>query len=174
MIDWTKPLEAVHTDGRVVPVALAHHSPQPDLCGDYQIERGVSSDGRGRYFRSTGQAYALDLQDWSVRNVVEQPAWRTSAEQLDRMDALLQRITNGKVDRSQTPLAIAINYEIVTEARAIIAAREPVDPDIAIAQQISDRSPYDLNGLTLARMAVNNAHIREAILAGIKYGRAQK
>lgn len=87
---------------------------------------------------------------------------KTALEQLDRMDALVKKIARSDLCGT------------LAEAQAILAEREPVDPDVRIAQQICDRSPYDLNGLTLRRMEINNAHIREAVLAGIKYGRAQQ
>lgn len=75
MIDWKGELEAVHTDGRVVPVDLASYNRvrQPNsLSGNYELEIGLEGDGeRALYFRADGtQTYALpdDTRPWTIRN----------------------------------------------------------------------------------------------------------
>lgn len=163
MVDWSKPLEAVHADGRIVPVEMTR-GPYGD--GWYDITPHLPNEygvlGHWTFKRDGSHPWA----QWTIRNVADKPAWRTSDEQIDRMDALLQKIAASK------SVSIWERHQWWHEARAILAAREPVDPDIAIAAQICDRSPYDLTGLNEPRTATTNAQIREAVLAGIKYGRA--
>lgn len=66
-VDWTKPIEAYHTDGRVVTVELDNdYSPQPDVDGDYNIKDGL---GIGvYYFYPDGKAHSS--KNWNIRNVV--------------------------------------------------------------------------------------------------------
>lgn len=153
MLDWSKPLEAVRKDGTATPAALEKTD------GSDWLNRLVRIDGETFWSDSAGNVPGTGF---FIRNVAKKPAWRTRDEQLDRMDALLQRLAKPGV----------ASHDLCAEARDILAAREPVDPDIAIAAQICDRSPYDLTGLNEQRTATINAQIREAVLAGIKYGRA--
>lgn len=67
-IDWNAPIEAVHTDGRVVPVEL---DDGPDSDGEYKLTTPLEKNYRALYFRADGsQAYTLKnrTRPWSIRN----------------------------------------------------------------------------------------------------------
>jgi hypothetical protein len=119
MIDWNAPLEAVHTDGRVVSVT--RRCGEPDSDGDYVVS-GIPAGYNT--FNPSGRHY--DGGPWTIRNVIEQPAWRTSDEQLDRMNALVERIC----DAAGRGVWISAQNEmnVVAEVKAVISARQPVDP----------------------------------------------
>lgn len=72
MIDWKGELEAVHSDGRVVPVELAKGVPQPDDQGDYRLTIGLENRGHSAcYFCADGtQRFALhnNTRPWKIRN----------------------------------------------------------------------------------------------------------
>lgn len=67
MIDWTKPLEAYHTDGRVVPVELANG---PDGDGDYKLTEPLEQSTRKVLFftRDGRQRFPLGTYPWRIRN----------------------------------------------------------------------------------------------------------
>lgn len=122
-VRWGDPLEAVHTDGRVMPVTRVG---EPDRAGDYTTMPSI--EGAGGIWHADGTAWGTDLSkrshltEWRIRNVAA-PAWRTSDEQLDRMDALVKRLAAHQNDTWWTE-AIATRQE----AHDILAAREPIDP----------------------------------------------
>lgn len=132
MIDWDKPIEAVHNDGCVVPARYKRPAAVPGCIVEFADEE--------YYVNTIGK---IDAPDWTIRNVVnEQPAWRTSAEQLDRMDALVQRLATA-------PIALKSASD---EARAILAAREPVDPRFEKVRAAIAYSHPALADSTTARM----------------------
>jgi hypothetical protein len=140
-IDWDADLVAVHTDGRVVPVEFAsrsssdtvHLKPLPDTI-----------------WHNNGLAWGQDSK-WSIHNV--EPTLHTSDEALRRMEALVERIANGKVDQNQTPLSVAINSELLAEARAIQVLREPVDPRLDKVRAALLNDMPQLADATARRMA---------------------
>lgn len=113
-VDWSKPIEAVHTDGRVVAVTLA----QTDGCTDGTYCRRVEphpEEGR-HWFNEDGSHSRVA---WSIRNV--QPA-ATSDEATTRALALVERMA---ADWTYT----SDGRSFSAEARAIQALRTPpVDP----------------------------------------------
>ena len=86
MIDWTKPLEAYHPDGRVEPVTLEEDYPTPDDDGQYALDSDVvglencySADGT--HPRNKWRIRNAELEDkWSKLTVVEIEAEIAAAE----------------------------------------------------------------------------------------------
>jgi len=87
----------------------------------------------------------------------------------DQMGALVRRMAEREEDRGG-----CLNITAwMLEADAISAALPaPVDPDLIEARKINDSSPYDLTEMDprAAQRVVNQ--VQDAILAGIKLGRA--
>lgn len=70
-IDWTKPLEAYHPDGAVLPYEGTFCGPDHD--GDYFFEPDpVGQYQYGRYFHADGTDE--DGSKWRLRNRTEKPA----------------------------------------------------------------------------------------------------
>jgi len=134
MVDWTKPIEAVHKyDGCAIAANLKPGGSPGHRYVTWENEDAVHT----AIFHDTGVVHSAYVPEWFIRNVAERPAWRTSAEQLDRMDALLVRIVTAAGASNHLP--ISDEWAVITEAKAIIAAREPVDPRfnkvLAVLQQ---------------------------------------
>lgn len=89
---------------------------------------------------------------------------KTAADQLDRMDALVQKLAASTV-------CAQAGSTLVDDAKALLAEREKPDDDDLAAWRICNASPYDLTGLPVERGVWINAHIKDAVLAGIKHGR---
>lgn len=118
-VDFDKPLEAVHADGRVVP---AKYDSVLD-CRGHNISFDTGSGEWSWCVDHEGAAMALN--DWSIRNV--EPTLRTSDEALRRMEALVERMD---VDGDAADQFAA---DWVREAIAIQALRNPpIDPRIAL------------------------------------------
>lgn len=69
MIDWTKPIEAVHVDGRVVPVELDPEYKGKQNQGMYTL---LDTPGENAFFTydSDGRSWVGD-SDWTIRNRAE-------------------------------------------------------------------------------------------------------
>jgi len=131
-IDWSGELEAVHEDGRVVPVQLKS-GPDPD--GDYNVT--PAPEGGHNCFRPDGSKwvgkYLKPDTGWRIRNVTPQPAPQadTKPDVTARMEALVREIAE------HGPHAFITKY-MAEEARAIVALLpEPVDPDLIEAREIA-------------------------------------
>lgn len=133
MIDLTKPIEAVHTDGWHAPARV-------DMLGGSRVVH-IERFGSNWYASANGEIGG----GWTIRNAP--PAWRTAPEQLDRMDALVRKLADrGNIGRT-------IDSYLVTEANAILVARKPVDPRFTkICDAIRNSWPH-LADATLSRMA---------------------
>lgn len=116
-IDWSAPIEAVHEDGRVVPVSTVR------VAGK-SVQITPRLEGGSWWFGIDG-THGVKAVPWRIRNVTTKPV-RTAAEMLERMEALTR-----KYAASQSPSALA------EEARAIVAEMTPpVDPDLIEARKI--------------------------------------
>lgn len=117
MIDWHQPLEAVHDDGRIARLRLL----RIDHAGDGWTNNGNIHRYDELCWSPGGET---EYEGWRIRNVQTAAAsWRTSADQLDRMDALVQRLAQMRPEAGNLTLQRACN-----EAAAIIVDREPTNP----------------------------------------------
>lgn len=126
MLDWTKPIEAVHTDGRAVSVRLDPQYPAPDDNGRYTLLDAPDSTSYYTY-ETNGRSWLCGL--WSIRNV--EPTLRTSDEALRRMEALVERLAAFKPIQGDVTIVEAPgseSFNLTAEARAIQALRTPIDP----------------------------------------------
>jgi len=69
MVDWTKPIEAVHVNGRVVSVELDPEYKRSQNQGMYTL---LDTPGENAFFtyNSDGSSWVGD-SDWTIRNRVE-------------------------------------------------------------------------------------------------------
>lgn len=145
MIDWTKPLETV--DG--LAVKLDPNFDQPDKDGEYTIVRPRAE--HARYYRANG--VPGHTTGPRLRNVV--PSLH------DRMVALVGLMAKTGYDTG-----------MVSEARAIHAELNPVDPDLIEARKIAaDAQVSGVASLTLSGK-LDDQPIVIATLAAIKRARA--
>lgn len=154
-VDWSRPIEAVHDDGRVVPVIIMSG---PDSDGDYGVT--PAPDGTHNCFRADGSkwvgGYIHGDTGWRIRNVT-QPA-PTPDELTKRMEALVRDMA--------TLVGGATYSQLQTEARAIVAMLpEPVDPDEAEARDLVRMAYPDMKDDYQGRRL-------DIALAAIKRGRA--
>lgn len=121
-IDWNGKLEAVHEDGRVVPVELANYCSNPDHDGDY-CTTPVLDDG-SNLWHPDGSNWACS--PWQVRNVAtpQQATPAVPQEVVERMVKLVRKVASS--DLSGT----------LPEARAIVAMLEPVDEALVACREI--------------------------------------
>jgi len=69
-VDWSRPIEAVHEDGRVMAVSLRTDVANPDHEGDYVISiEGRDQVGGFDTFRPDGLAWSHPNSGWRIRNV---------------------------------------------------------------------------------------------------------
>jgi hypothetical protein len=125
MIDITKPLEAVHSDGRVVPMTFI----MLDNYGNILTKENPEPKNSNRWWRIDGKDCRIN-SGWHLRNVKEPKMERTGLEHVEHMEALLRKMVTDCTSHS-----IPKHYE---EARAIVAeidkAKGPqTDEDFAAA-----------------------------------------
>lgn len=127
-IDWSRPIEAVHEDGRVgtvEPIRIAASGPGGYYAGLVKC----GSLAAKLMFRKDGSPTDIyDCYGWRIRNV--QPTTPEFDPALwDRMVALVRRMSAPKWRDNDT---ITEHYR---EAQAIVAhLPKPVDPDEEIAR----------------------------------------
>lgn len=127
-VDWSRPIEAVHEDGRVVPVDLGGERNNPDSQGDYYTIPSLRDGGPG-IWRPDGTTWCGADRGWRIRNVQPTTPERDPAL-WDRMVALVRRMCHVYV---QTDRA---EYPDYAEARAIVADLAPPDPVEAIVDEL--------------------------------------
>jgi len=167
-IDWSGHLEAYHTDGRVVPAWLDECVAQPDSEGDYSLKFA----GKGplmSVYRPDGLVWRNDHADdraWRIRNVapVAAPNAVDLNERCRAMVKIVASSTNGKIP----------DYAIA-EAKAIIAAMNPVDLDLieardCVAKVYEDAGRNDLAIATRDGKQDNRLRVQSA-LAAFRRGR---
>lgn len=123
-INWSGELEAVHEDGRVVPVKVA--STFPDHHGDYRTIDIPAGDANEWWF-ANGVSRCTDK--WRIRNVTPQPTPQadTKPDVTARMEALVRKMADGRGHMTND----------CKEARAIVALLpEPVDGDVLEARGV--------------------------------------
>jgi len=130
-VDWSRPIEAVHEDGRVVAVAFVEDDGSDELSMLIKPESEMIDINRGsaRYFNRDG---TRTTKGWRIRNV--QPATQapdaqtlTAQERLERMEALVREMA---AQAGPEP-------RFIERARALVAAMEPVvDADVIAVRKI--------------------------------------
>lgn len=153
-VDWSRPIEAVHEDGRVVAVT-AVRADDGDMITDQDL------DGCRRSFRrDTGKSW-LSHVHWRIRNVAQpevptpspeltarmaevrdlDAARKQDAAMWDRMVALVKRMA--LADKAEVDWMGTGQQEAYTEARAIAAELEPVDQEIErVAELMCEADGY--------------------------------
>lgn len=140
-IDWSKPIEAVHEDGDVIPVVVAEG---PDSEGDYRLTQALESENQALWFKADGQQlYGLGFgigtrprKPWRIRNVPQPtPQADTKPDLTARMEAVMREYARGCNDLIQR--ADGVHRTTFSEALAIVAQlSEPVDPDLIEARGV--------------------------------------
>ena len=157
MIDWNKPIEAVHEDGRVVSVTLMRHGQGPW----YDV---TPSLGAHWSFQPEGH-HSDPLCKWRIRNVASTTPERDPAL-WDRMEALVREMAS---QRGPEP-------RFIERARAIVAALpKPVDPDLIEARSIvANAKPHvaEYSGQDILAGLEDDCFAMLVALAGIRRGRA--
>lgn len=157
-IDWSGELEAVHEDGRVMPVTL-REGHGPDANGDYVINGRI---GAFNTFNAAGLHYA-GLTGTHIRNVPQPtPQADTKPDLTARMEALVRRMK----ETNTLFYAEAIN-SLFEEAHAIAALlAKPVDPDLQYAHALIEAGGWAGEHQISSEVAV------EMIVAARRDGRA--
>jgi len=175
-IDWSGELEAVHEDGRVVPVKLFSG---PDNDGDYAVR--PAPDGMNSCFRPDGSKWVGRFfradTGWRIRNVTPQPT--PQADTKPDVTALREKImeaarvvTEGRGnwghDRSYRDGASAMYTVILAQLDALLP--ETVDPEYGRAEKLLTELWYeeDRFGSIVKFAAEQVARGRELALAGEK------
>jgi|GEM_PF-3714249 len=147
-IDWTKPLEAYHPDGRVVEVELEKGVTGPNEDGDWEID-GFEIDEH--FFGSDG-----DGVNWRIRNRTTKPANSPSPELVERMVAYCRiRAFDGS-----------------REAKEIMAELEQVDPDLELAREVCAANSRH-GGSNYIGGDYDDCFAMQCIMAAIKRVRAE-
>jgi len=162
-VDWSKPIEAVHEDGQVVPVTAKGGAYSGGAYQDIEQELG---EHRNFSFKIDGTHPTKC--GWRIRNV--QPATQapdaqtlTAQERLERMEAFVRKAAAHVGPMAQYS---AVRDHLGDEARALVAAMEPVvDGDWAEAKRLTAEE-YPNAASWNEHALWNMTHI------GIKRGRA--
>jgi len=153
MIDWSREIETV--DGKPL-VYLPERN-----TGENDFPRWVESPDNSyitRFYSDCGKPWNPRNPD--LRNVAQPAVFPTPDERavapelVERMRKLVE--TLAVYNWLDNPITA-----IVSEARAIVAALEPVDPDVAEADAIMAMDEYK----------GGNNHVQRAVIAAIKRGR---
>ncbi len=175
-INWGEPIEAYHTDGRVVAAFLVKHDhDDPDLPALVAIH-GLTDT------HWVGQSGRVRRLDWTIRNVAQAPetgstapsggevgpevgVWVTSDVNV-RMEALCRSMTHGLTETGGVYPSLS-SMDHYHEARAIVALLpEPVDADEAEAAKIAQGMIYGNDD------SVSHDRIVRLLKDAIKRGRA--
>lgn len=143
MIDWNGKLEAVHTDGTVLPAI----SNGMDSDGVYTVAfKGVES----WYVKGDGSVTGTQ---WTIRNVAPSVPTPTPDERAVAPELVARLVVLARSVATSPACTIAQTVE----AQNILAALEPVDPMLLEARKIV-ADQYGESG--------NVAHLREQALSG--------
>ncbi|MBI0474236.1 hypothetical protein D9601_02505 [Sphingomonas sp. MA1305] len=118
-VDWGAAIEAVHEDGRVVPVVATRHERD-----SHRIEGDIGYDYT--WATHSGQT----ASPWRIRNVPT-----PTNEVRERMEAAIRRHVAGKIMMYDD--AVGPNLSVEAEFRAIVALLDPVDGDLLIAREMA-------------------------------------
>lgn len=164
-VDWSRPIEAVHEDGRVVAVSTVSKGRWSPVDADYEVRPAVG--GWGSY-QADGSPYSSG-NPWRIRNTpAAEPVGNTDAlppELQQRMVALVRGMAGVggamvTVDGAGYQQAKAAVSRRIDEARAIVA--DPgfpaeVDEDLVEAREI------------VAEMYASTSDVAAAIRRGTEF-----
>jgi len=128
-VDWSRPIEAVHEDGRVVPTQVTEG---PDRDGDFWVK-----DPTGKYPKSGVLCCRPDGGDadgWRIRNV--QPTTPERDPLRDRMEALVRRVAKGFYLHAVNEDGIGTTDAVVQAQGIVRDLPKPVDPDLIEAREV--------------------------------------
>lgn len=151
-VDWSKPIEAVHDDGRIVSVCLSQHQPHAKMKN---VEPSLD-EGSTFTFMADGSHYAPHVR-WRIRNtqnyteqvmeladaatLFEKQVREPSTIPVDK--ALWERVVGLIRDMAGWPTASTPPIRFELEARAIAELLRPVvDEDLIEAREVA-ASMYD-------------------------------
>jgi len=162
-VDWSRPIEAVHEDGRVVPASAMRRAECGAMWAEWFPPKSVPHSGT---FDAAGKPTA-DWR-WRIRNV--QPTIPERDPALwDRMEALVRRVAEGDWQPG---------YAFVTEveARAIVAdLPKTVDPDLIEARELCAKDAEEAQFIGLPEKyragEKDGSPAMQVVLAAIKRGR---
>lgn len=166
-VDWTKPIEAVHEDGRTFAAVFDYGQ-----NGDhYWIESGKEPEDCALFYYESGEPASPTYKNWRIRNV--QPAATKPAisdELVERMVAAVRQHASGSAEVLQRSDG---EYRSLYAECMAIAAELPqsVDPDLLEARKCA--VPY-VDALTsdILEGGYDSSSQVSAALAAIKRGRA--
>lgn len=154
-VDWSKPIEAVHVDGRVAPATLS------PLDGIKWVHCGETSDDGVWFYGENGD---VEWRGWTIRNVQTPEAATPAIDPalVERMVGLVRTAAAWKNS------VVSEGYdnrlaETANEARDILKALEPVDPEEAAVAEVLEEWTNDYNGTskTLALAAIRRGRALE-------------
>lgn len=134
-VDWSRPIEAVHEDGRVAAVELDPGYSQPDNDGEYALRVGPPGHEMSDLVHGDGRSTDPD-NPWRIRNVPEHPTPTQYAPELvERMVAFVRQCARGFYYAGVNEDA-ASAYEIVRGAKSIVSdLPQEIDPDLIEARE---------------------------------------
>jgi hypothetical protein len=162
-IDWDRPLEAYHEDGRCAPASIVRY-----CDGDYLVHSDAMPEDGDWYFDKEGM---FDFDGWRVRNVTEPKAdieaWAYS---------IVSDLEDAEVHETYgyTRLRDAFARYVMTKEEA------PVDPDLIAAREVvcgyhhdkHPESPWHVGHAEIVRSGrLDNMLDVQAAYHGIKRGR---
>ena len=170
-IDWSKPIEAVHVDGRVKPMILS-----PEWAGacDFKTTESPDEYNSNSYWHKSG-ANGFVRSPWTIRNVAPATPTRTALEQLEKYEGLLRRLAECSASLGEPGEPVR---KLVVEARAIVAELpEVADGDLLEARNVvmqvhKDRGYMNEDRAALDAGEYDNDQPVLIAVAAIKRGRA--
>ena len=122
-VDWSRPIEAVHEDGRVMPMAVRG---TPNPYGPVETTMSPDPKVTNEFWYKDGRDYCITRSAWRIRNIPEHPTPTQYAPELvERMVALCRHA------------AVSASGHTQEEARSILSdLPQEVDPDEAYAEQL--------------------------------------
>lgn len=129
-VDWSRPIEAVHEDGRVMPVTVS--GPDDRL---WRTNESPVDGSSNVYWNEDGSDVCLRSR-WRIRNIPEHPTPTQYAPELvERMVAFVRQCARGFYYAGVNEDA-ASAYEIVRGAKSIVSdLPQEIDPDLIEARE---------------------------------------
>lgn len=165
-VDWGRPIEAVHEDGRVVALGLDRTVKQPDWQGLYTTTTGSLEPGvDNKWWKHDGRHNWIG-SGWHIRNVAQPDHIRDVPKLVptlpDDLTARMVELVKWMDEKRQknADYYTRWGFEAWERARAIVAEMEPVDKDereargvLATCGWVDDDASYDA-AMEVAREAI--------------------
>jgi hypothetical protein len=140
-VDWSKPIEAIHTDGRVVPVRLIETDPSEPYTPRKISPRLTNPDAW--WFQEDGLWDSRRPHDWRIRNVAQAPETTRTAPSGGEVGPEVHSFLVPKLTEAQAREWVATNapgakadglLAFLAEHSALLP--EPVDADLVEAREL--------------------------------------